>query len=352
MTDDLPEAVSPGHLTEVFRGTGALAGGRVTGVTVETSRQMLLSTNMRLRLEYDGQPGAAPSRVFFKTRRVDSPIAAESLGRPEVDFYSRVAPLTPAGLLPRCFEAEADATGEWHLLLEDLGESHDVVSEWPVPPTVEQCGRILEAHARFHAFWWDHLKLGGSVGTFLDVAFDRHMAEFSNQLADFVDRLGDRVTGEQRRVFERLLASAPRLFADRYRPHRNLTLLHGDAHVWNTLYPRDPGRDGVRLIDWDSWRIDVATDDLAYMMALHWSPDRRRRLERDCLERYHAALIGAGVSGYDFDTLWLDYRLSVLWQMTTPMWQAAHKIGPWIWWYNFERIMRAVEDLECLELLD
>src|SRR5947208_16570051 len=25
MTDDLPEAVSPGHITEVFRGTGALA---------------------------------------------------------------------------------------------------------------------------------------------------------------------------------------------------------------------------------------------------------------------------------------------------------------------------------------
>jgi hypothetical protein len=32
--------------------------------------------------------------------------------------------------------------------------------------------------------------------------------------------------------------------------------------------------------------------------------------------------------------------------------QAAHGIGPWIWWYNLERIMAAVEDLSCLEFLD
>ena len=35
-----------------------------------------------------------------------------------------------------------------------------------------------------------------------------------------------------------------------------------------------------------------------------------------------------------------------------PPWQATHKLGPWIWWYNFERIMAAVEDMDCLEFLD
>jgi thiamine kinase-like enzyme len=314
---------------------------------------MLVSTVMRLRLDVEGQVGAAPMRLFYKTLRPDSPVSAATIGRSEVEFYSRVAPLTPPGLLPRCFEAAVTAEGTWHLLLEDLGDSHDIASQWPVPPTVEQCHRIIETHARFHAFWWDDPRLGDSVGTFLDAgAFDRYMADFPAQFAAFVDRLGDRVPGEQRRVFERLMASAPRLFADRYRPHRNLTLLHGDAHVWNALYPHDPGQDDVRLIDWDSWRIDAATDDLAYMMAIHWSPLRRRRVEQECLRRYHAALIDAGVSGYDFDALWLDYRQSVLWQITTPVWQANHGLGPWIWWYNFERIMQAVDDLECLEFLD
>jgi len=52
-----------------------------------------------------------------------------------------------------------------------------------------------------------------------------------------------------------------------------------------------------------------------------------------------------------FEALWRDYRLSVLSQITTPVWQAAHGIGPWIWWYNYERVMAAVEDLDCLEFL-
>ena len=104
--------------------------------------------------------------------------------------------------------------------------------------------------------------------------------------------------------------------------------------------------------DWDAWRVDVATDDLAYMMAVHWYPERRRRLERECLRRYHAALTRAGVRGYDFDGLWRDYRESVLSQLTTPVWQATHGLGAWIWWSHLERIMLAVEDLGCLELLD
>jgi thiamine kinase-like enzyme len=353
MTDAIPDAASPEHLTDVLHRAGVLSAGRVASVTVEMSRQTLISAVMRLRLEVDGQAGAAPFRVFFKTRRVDGPVRAEGVGRAEVDFYSRVAPLTPAGLLPRCFEAVAGAEGRWYLLLEDLGDSHDIVSEWPLPPTVEQCDRIIGAHARFHAFWWDHPGLGGSIGAFLDAgAFDRFLAEFPQQFAAFVDRLGDRMPPERRRVYERLMASASRLFDERYRPHRNLTLVHGDAHVWNAFYPRDARSDDVRLIDWDSWRIDVATDDLAYMMAIHWYPERRRRLERECLQRYHAALAGAGVTGYDLDALWQDYRQSVLWQITTPVWQATHGLGAWIWWSHFERIMLAVEDLDCLEFLD
>src|SRR5947208_3636519 len=99
--------------------------------------------------------------------------------------------------------------------------------------------------------------------------------------------------------------SMPRLSA-RYRSHRDMTIIHGDAHVWNALVSRDAALNDVRLIDWDAWRIDTATDDLAYMIAVHWFPDWRRRYERESLRRYHDALIAAGVGGYSFDALWQD----------------------------------------------
>ena len=53
-----------------------------------------------------------------------------------------------------------------------------------------------------------------------------------------------------------------------------------------------------------------------------------------------------------FEALTDDYRLSALWQIATPMWQANHGIPPWIWWNHLERSMAAVHDLGCLELLD
>ena len=40
------------------------------------------------------------------------------------------------------------------------------------------------------------------------------------------------------------------------------------------------------------------------MMAVHWYPDRRRRMERPLLDLYHRALLAHGVAGYDRRALW------------------------------------------------
>jgi hypothetical protein len=352
-TEELPRALSPEHLTGVLRRCKALGDGHVSGVVVESSGAKLVSRIIRVRLAYDGPADRAPDGLFLKTALVDGPIDAPDAGRKEVEFYNQVAAATIPRLVPRCFEASWDPEAKtWHLLLEDLTDSHLVVAEWPVPPTVEQCGRIVETYARFHAFWWNDARLGTSIGTFLDAgALDVFLGAFTGWFESFVDRLGDRLSPERRRLYERLIAAAPRLLA-RYHSRRDLTVVNGDAHVWNLLYPREPSSGDVQLIDWSAWRIDTATDDLAYMMAVHWFPERRRRLERPLLDRYHAALVAHGVGGYGREALGEDYRLSVLWQLATPVWQAEHKLPPVIWWSHLERILLAVDDLGCRELLD
>ena len=255
-----------------------------------------------------------------------------------------------ARLTPRCYAAQWDIdSNAWHVLLEDLTETHHVATTWPIPPTMAESERMVAARARFHAAWWDDARLGVSIGTWLDPD-DAQLATFAEEFARFADRLGDRLTPERRSVYERLIAEGHRLNA-RYRAHRNMTILHGDAHIWNIFLPRDPASDDVRFFDWDAWRVDMATDDLAYMMALHWYPDHRRRCERALLDRYHAELLAQGVTGYDRRALDNDYRLSVLWQIATPVWQAKSNIPPFIWWPHLERIFMAVDDLGCRELL-
>jgi hypothetical protein len=347
----VPPQAAPERLTELLRRAGVLDGGEVIDVALETSRDTLISRIARFRLTYDGRSDASPSHLFFKTQRDGIDNALRDLGRKEVAFYNSVAIATPAGLLPRCYEAVAEP--QWHLILEDLTPSHQTLEDWPLPPAVERLHAVAAAHARFHAVWWDDARLGVSVGAFADTsgALDRYLETFPKDFAAFADRLGDRLSVERRAVYERLIAAAPRLLA-RYRSHRHLTIVHGDAHLWNALLPRDQSLEDVRLIDWDAWRVDTATDDLAYMIAVHCFPDWRRRYERESLQRYHDALLAGGVRGYAFDALREDYRQSVLWQITTPMWQANHGLVPAIWWNHLDRVMSAVHDLGCLDLID
>ena len=349
---DAPSWLTAEWLTDVLRRNGDSSGASVESFTVESPRATIISNVMRLRLAYSPPGDAGPRTLFLKMARRDVDAAVARGGSREVSFYSTAAPLTPDGLLPRCYEARYLEEGPtFHLVMEDLSDTHGLVSPWPLPPTVEQCERIIETYARFHAFWWDHPQLGISVGRFSgEHELEGYLAGYERRFAAFADTLGDRLSPERRRIYERIFAMGGRLF-ERYRTRRDLTLVHGDAHVWNLLYPSEGHGGSIRLIDWDSWRIDTATDDLAYMMAMHWYPERRARLERRFLEMYHRILTEAGVTGHALEALREDYRHSVVGQLAVPVWQCTVKIGAWIWWGHLERIMLAFDDLRCEELL-
>ena len=347
-----PESITPESLTLALRRSGALGDGRVSAVEAEQPRSTVLFRIVRLRLTYEGEAARAPQTLIFKTGLQERLTGGWNGGRQEVEFYRKVAAATPPGLLPRCFEVEYKAeTNHWRLLLEDLGETHKIVTSWPLPPTLSECETILRAWAWFHAYWWEDPRLGVSLGGWGDAeAVEQYLMRLKSKIAEFEERLGDRLPRERRDLYALLLDRAPRLVR-RTDSRRGVTIVHGDAHVWNCFLPRDGGSD-VRLFDWDGWRLGIATEDLAYMMAVHWYPDRRRAMERRLLDVYHAALEEHGVSGYDRRALDEDYRLSALWCITTPVWQSGANIPPVIWWNNLERIHMAVEDLGCRDLLE
>jgi hypothetical protein len=134
-----------------------------------TSLTKQRSHTFRLRLDYDGPVGAAPGSVILKMGHLDSAGRSPYTNRHEVAFYRNAAPALPDRLVPRCFEAvEATDTSAWHLLLEDLTDSHFIATEWPLPPTLEQCESIVQAQARLHAASWDNPRLGVSIGTWRD----------------------------------------------------------------------------------------------------------------------------------------------------------------------------------------
>ena len=168
----------------------------------------------------------------------------------------------------------------------------------------------------------------------------------------FADFLGEALWDERRAIFERVLKAAPRLH--QRLGQGDLTLIHGDAHAWNFLYPRDPNAPAV-LIDWEAWDADVGVFDLAYLITLFWFPAHRARMEKTLVERYHEKLVANGVVGYSWDDCWNDYRHSVIRMLFRPVWwqHARPDDLHWgeIWWPRLERVICAYEDLHCEELL-
>jgi AraC-like DNA-binding protein len=146
---------------------------------------------------------------------------------------------------------------------------------------------------------------------------DKHGAGITSHLPAFMDAFGDALTSEARRVYERVFDSSLQPWM-RLTDPRALTIIHGDAHTWNFLFPR-AGDGPAFLIDWQLWHVDLGVRDLAFLMALHWYPSRRRELELPLIRYYYQALLAHEVANYDFDELWLDYRRCVVRNLTFPI---------------------------------
>ena len=239
-----PKAATPENLTHALRRSGSLGDGRVSEVVVESSRATILSKIVRLRLTYDGEALSSPSSVILKTGQLDRLGDANwDAGRQEVAFYNEVAAVKPGHYLLRCYEAawEAD-TRAWHLLLEDLTDTHGIATAWPLPPTMEQCESIICARARFHADWWDEPRLGASVGTWQDeTTMSANLQRFEEKLSLFTDRFGDCLPPERHDLYRRLIDTGLRLHTH-HRSHRNMTVVQGDFSRLEQLPA--PGRRG------------------------------------------------------------------------------------------------------------
>jgi thiamine kinase-like enzyme len=261
----------------------------------------------------------------------------------EIQFYRQLAPLMQTPPVVRCLATIENSST---IVLEDLRATHDH-PPWPVPPSRSHSERAIEALARVHAQWWESPKLGNEVGKPNTTESLTTMVHgIAANLPSFFDTFGDALPAETRKIYERVFSSSLKPWL-RLTDPRALTIVHGDAHTWNFLFPR-VGNGPAFLFDWQLWHVDAGARDLAFMMALHWYPSRRRELERPLLRHYHEKL---GRADYSFDELWLDYRRCVVRNLTIPIIFWSRGMKPEGWWHRLECAVAAYRDLECEELL-
>jgi hypothetical protein len=249
----------------------------------------------------------------------------------------------------KCLATAPPTSKEQWIILEDLRSSH-TNPPWPERPGNPELHEAITVLAQLHAHWWEASTLGSTVGALHTEEKLRAMVYgFGNQVPAFFNHLADDLSPADRQLIETVFNSSLQPWL-RLLDRRALTVIHGDAHTWNFLFPRS-GQGVPYLFDWQLWHIDVGPRDLAFMIALHWDRGVRQQLELPLLHFYHKQLLRAGINNYSFDDLLLDYRRCVVRNLTFPIICWSRGDSREYWRQRLDCALAAYRDFNCAELL-
>lgn len=273
----------------------------------------------------------------------------------EVEFYNFFPANMPAGAcsigFPPCISAGfIDEAHVAYVLLYDLSKTHySLIKSHQCPQ--DELEQLITVLAKFHAFWWDHPKLGHGIQPYVTREdFVEYIGDLERRLPVFFDIMGDKLPPERQKIYQKIIDNGENLF-QRLAQKKNVTMIHGDANpIGNILFPFNR-KDPAYLIDWNAWRVHLGTKDVAYAIGLNFYPHQRARFESNILKLYYNLLVENGVTNYDWDEFWYDYRLCMVVNLMAPMVLSTWDINLGVWWPYYFKGFLNFEDLKCEELL-
>ena len=345
----------PATPTEV---TGAWLS-RVLGVEVTDAAVTAVGTGQtgatyRVVPVYRDPQAELPDTFIVKLPSQDEAVRERvALGyRSEHSFYTEVAD-TLAVPLPKCYHCEIDRDGaDFVMLLADLAPAEQ--ADQLAGCTAVEATLAATALAGLHGPRWcdpGWLTFTGATMPRPDADFARGMGDLATMAAGTtIAKLGERMAPQDR---DTLTAAAAMIGEWLLIEPDRFALLHGDYRADNLLF--DPERTAVTVVDWQTLSVGLPTRDLAYFTATSLAPERRAELERELVATYHRSLGTHGVTDYDGETCWRDYRLGVL---QAPLittfgfaFAAETERGDDMVLAMLERGCRAIRELETLELI-
>jgi hypothetical protein len=283
----------------------------VSEVEIEAIGTGQTGATYRVTASYATDPGELPNTFVIKLPAQDDAVRDRVVigYRSECTFYATVADRVRVPT-PQCYYCEiSDDAMDYALLLADQAPA---VQGDQIAGCGEKEARLAAvALAGLHGpswcdpFWLD---LPGIGFPRPDEASANGLGQVAKMSADItLEKLGDRMSAEDRDTFVTAMGKVePWLLTE----HDRFALLHGDYRLDNLLF--DPGNQWVSVVDWQTLGVGLPARDLAYFTATSLNSQLRAEIERKLVEDYHQALVGYGVTGYDSETCWRDYRLGTI----------------------------------------
>ncbi len=356
-TNDIPlgyERITPEWLNAILH--SAHPGIRVTGCTLG-GKDEGTSSRRRIHLEYaSGADPIWPRSVFCKGSPqlenrymlgMNNGIAAE------VNFYNLVRPTLPIEA-PQAYFAKYDPQSFNSIIV--MRDLKDQVEFCPIdtPMTLARGKSQMALLARLHGEYYAHpAKL-----TALD-GFNTWEEFFTAtvELAGFGDACARGVREAETVIPPRLFQRQHEIWPATLRcvaAHSTLprTLVHSDVHLKNWYITAN---DTLGLNDWQCSCKGNWGRDIAYTISTAFTPEDRRRFERELIQFYLEQLREVGAVPPSFDEAWRIYRQQLFsalawWTGTLGQPPEAPQMQPPTTSMEFIRRMTyAIDDLEALD---
>ncbi|BBZ16688.1 phosphotransferase family protein [Mycolicibacterium gadium] len=335
---------------------GSVLDADVSDVDVTAIGTGQTGATYRVSATYATPRAGLPNSFAVKLSAQDDAVRERvALGyRSEVEFYSRIADRMRIPV-PQSFYCDISSDGaDVVLLLGDMAPA--VQGDQIAGCSVQEATLAVKALAGLHGpswcdpEWMDLAAIAMPKPGDDDAA--KGLGDISKMAADIVlDRLGARISPEDQ---ETLVASMASVTAWLRAEPKRFALMHGDYRLDNMLF--DPDRTRITVVDWQTVGIGLPGRDLAYFTGTSLEPGLRADVERGLVEAYHQALLGYGISDYDAETCWRDYRLGAV---QVPLlvalgtaFAATTDRGDDMMLAMLSRGCQAIRDLETLELIN
>jgi hypothetical protein len=306
-----PARIDAEWMTVALRRAGLLGdGGRVSAVAAKGVGNGLVGDSFRFTLSYEGDAEGAPASVVGKFPARD-PASRKSgtdhmLYIREVSFYRELA-RTVAIHVPRALVAEIDpATDDFTLIFEDLGPARQ--GDQLTGCSLEDAKVAMAQAAALHAPRWGDTSL--LQIDWLAVRPQQLSGMVDSQLPAIIGLFAERYDGVLEPEFMDLVRRLPATLAAQRGSGTAppLTVQHADYRLDNVMFDVQDGRHPMATLDWQTVTVGAGATDVAYFLSAGIDPALRREHERELVGFYHAELVRRGVTGYDRETCWTDYR--------------------------------------------
>ncbi|MCV7300100.1 DUF1679 domain-containing protein [Mycobacterium barrassiae] len=309
-----PSAITAGWLSEVLNAD--VQACKVEQIAVGVG---LLGRLFRVHLE--GGPDL-PATVVVKLPTLDTTARVNLCEEldfylHEVQFYQDVGTANPLPPARHYFAAIDGDTHDFVLVLEDLRRLR--LADQLVGCTPEDAATVIDAIARHHAHWWDNDRLAAlhwlqpfTTPPFIEVLVANYRAAWPR----FLDLVGSDLSPAMRDFGDRFASLMPWFIAEFARePH---TFLHGDLRLDQLFFAVEDDDPPVTALDWQIASRGRGAWDVGYFICQSLTPETRRNVEEELVERYATRLAQHGIA-YRRDDLRRDYRTTAAWCFIYPV---------------------------------